>query len=159
MTPDEQKNLDDRLIDAAQHGKTKAVQKLLAAGANVHAKNDCALAGAACFGRTETALVLHAAGASVHDEIYDYALLIAAAGGHRQTVDVLRNAIKKQNAQRLELERQQNPLFAGTGLTLAKHGPEDMEALLREATEEQERMGTLFRTGMPSRGYIPLPQP
>ena len=75
MTPDEQKNLDDRLIDAAQHGKTKAVQKLLAAGANVHAKNDCALAGAACFGRTETALVLHAAGASVHDEIYDLSLI------------------------------------------------------------------------------------
>jgi hypothetical protein len=100
---------------------------------------------------------LHAAGASVHDEVYDYALLIAAVGGHRQTVNVLRNAIKKQNAQRLELERQQNPLFAGTGLTLAEFRPQDLDALLQEATEEQMR-GPACAGGQ-GREYVPLPQP
>jgi hypothetical protein len=48
------KLLDDRLIDAAQHGKTEEVQRLLAAGANVHATGDYALALAAAFGHTET---------------------------------------------------------------------------------------------------------
>jgi hypothetical protein len=155
MTPDD---LDDRLIDAAQHGNTKAVQKLLAAGANLHAKNDDALAAAACFGHTKMVKMLLTVGANVHASD-DFALHIAVGNGHTETADVLRNAIMqdaKRERERAELERQRNPLLTGTGLTFAESRPEDMEILLREAIAEQMRCPT--RPRAPPKEYVPLPQ-
>lgn len=65
----------------------------------------------------------------------------------------------QQVEEKLEVERQQNPLRAGTGLTHAKYKPEDMEVLLREAKEEQEQMRNPSRPRAPPREYIPFPQP
>ena len=118
MMLDELNGLDSRLIDAADHGDTKAVKTLLAAradvpaknegalcwaaenghaktvkillaaGADVHAQNDWALRSAACWGRTETVKVLLAAGANVHGKD-DCALRRAAYFGHTETLRVL----------------------------------------------------------------------
>jgi hypothetical protein len=144
MTPDEQKNLDNRLFRAAQRGKTKAVQKLLAAGANLHANQEAALDLAACFGQTKMVKMLLTLGANVHASD-DGALHAAVESGHTVTADVLRNAIMQdaqREQERAELERQRNPLLTGTGLTFAESRPEDIEALLREAIEEQVRYPT-----------------
>lgn len=70
--------------------------------------------------------------------------------------------IEKQGVQReeerLELERQHNPMLAGTGLTFVEPRPEDIDALMREATAEQEQMRFPGRAGVPGRYYIPLPR-
>jgi Ankyrin repeats (3 copies) len=127
LSPDEQAKLDGRLIDTASNGDTEEVRKLLADGADVHA-------------------------------VDDFALRWAVRQGHTETVKVLQEAITKRDAQRvnetLELERQRNPLLAGTGLTFAESRPEDIEALLREAMAEQDRPG-----GPADRDYVPLPSP
>ena len=80
--------MDSRLIDASDHGDTKAVKTLLAAGANVHVEDDCALRWAACRGYTETVKALLAAGANVHVED-DCALRWAACRGYTETVKAL----------------------------------------------------------------------
>ena len=171
LSPEEQTNLDRCLISAARDGDTETVQTLLTAGAHVHAQNDYALRRAAWNGhtetvktllaasadvhavndyalrwatengRTETVKTLLAAGANVHARD-DWALCLATRNGHTETVQVLQAALKTEDAQQLELERQRNPLYAGTGLMFAKSTPEDMEALLREAMAEQARMGS-----------------
>ena len=46
----------------------------------------------------------------------------------------------------------QHPLYVGTGLTLTKYKPGDMEALLREATQEQSAPSR-----PDGREYVPLP--
>jgi len=58
LSPEEQANLDERLIDAAKNGHTETVKALLAAGASVHVWNDYALHWAAFRGHTETVKVL-----------------------------------------------------------------------------------------------------
>jgi ankyrin repeat protein len=58
MTPEEQKDLDNRLIWAAFDGDTETVQMLLSAGADVHARTDYALHAAARNGHTETVKIL-----------------------------------------------------------------------------------------------------
>lgn len=63
MTPDEEKNLDDCLIDAAKNGHPETVNRLLAAGADVHVWEDSALTWAAYRGYPETVSVLLANGA------------------------------------------------------------------------------------------------
>jgi hypothetical protein len=159
MTPDEQNNLDDRLFYAAQHGKTKVVQRLLAAGANLHANHDTALVLAACLGQTKMVKMLITLGANVHASD-DAALRAAVTEGHTKTADVIRNAIMQdaqREQERAKLERQQNPLLTGTGLTFAESRTEDIEALLREAIEEQMRYPT--RPRAPLKEYVPLPQP
>ena len=88
MTPREQASLDSRLIEAAHRGDTKAVQVLLASGANVHAQDDMALLLAAENGHTEVVKVLLASDAHVH-ATNDFALRLAAEHGHTQTVQAL----------------------------------------------------------------------
>ena len=70
---------------------------------------------------------------------------------------------KRQQAarelRRLELERERNPLLAGTDLTIAKSGTGDIQTLLRKAIAEQEQMQCPARAGAPRSDYIPLPQP
>jgi ankyrin repeat protein len=88
MTPTEQASLDHRLIDAADRGDTRAVQTLLAAGANVHAQDDRALRWAAHDGHAEIVQTLLAAGADVHVGD-DLALRWAAMNGHTDTVKLL----------------------------------------------------------------------
>lgn len=88
MTPDEQRKLNSRLIDAGARGDTETVQTLLAQGANVHVKDDYALRMAASFGQAETVKVLLAVGANVH-ALNDDALCWAAYNDHTETVRVL----------------------------------------------------------------------
>src|ERR1017187_4171054 len=127
---------DWALCFSASGGHREIVQALLAAGANVHASDDYALRLAASNGHTVTVKTLLAHGADVHARD-DEALCWAACNGHTETVKVLQEAIKSHNTQRLELERRQNPLYAGTGLIFAKSRPEDVEVLLRDAIAEQ----------------------
>ena len=120
-SPKEQEDLDTRLIDAADHGDTKAVQTLLAAGANVHENDDCALRLAADAGHTETVRVLLAAGADAHAED-DGALRWAADNGHTETVNVLFEAgsdVHAWDAYSLGMAAQNG--HAETVQTLAKH--------------------------------------
>src|ERR1039457_5700142 len=95
------------------------------------------LTGAASDGDAVTVQTLLAHGADVHARD-DEALCWAACNGHTETVKVLQEAIKSHNTQRLELERRQNPLYAGTGLIFAKSRPEDVEVLLRDAIADRE---------------------
>jgi ankyrin repeat protein len=88
MTPDAQKNLDDRLLVAGFTGDTRTVRLLLAAGARVRADSDYALRAAASNGHTETVQVLLASGANVHAND-EHALFLAADTGHAKTVKVL----------------------------------------------------------------------
>src|ERR1039457_750171 len=58
LSPEEQEELDGRLIDAAWTGGTETVEALLAVGADVHARDDYALRWAAYRGRTQTVQIL-----------------------------------------------------------------------------------------------------
>src|ERR1039457_294308 len=88
MTPEEQQDLNNRLIDAAAHGDPQKVRTLLASGADVRRRNDLALRWAASNGHTETLQILLAAGANVHAED-DWALRRAADNGHTETAQAL----------------------------------------------------------------------
>jgi hypothetical protein len=88
LSEDEQRDLDDRLIDSAKYGTTEMVQTLLTAGADVHAGDDWALRLAASNGHTETVQVLLAADADVHAH-GDEALRWAARNGRTGTLRVL----------------------------------------------------------------------
>jgi hypothetical protein len=157
-----QERLDWKLVLAICHSKIDEVKQLLAVGANVHTDHDVPFHWAAVGGDVEMMKVLLEAGADVHQR-GDWALRVAQNRGCTEQLQVVRDAIKKQDAQRekerLELERQRNPLRAGTGLTFAESRPEDMEILLRDAMAEQEQMLCPSRAGAPGREYAPLPQP
>jgi len=88
LSEDEQRDLDDRLIDSAKYGTTEMVQTLLTAGADVHAGDDWALRLAASNGHTESGRLLLVSGANVHAGD-DWALGWAAYNGHTETVQVL----------------------------------------------------------------------
>jgi ankyrin repeat protein len=98
LSPDDQSNLYDRLIDAAKDGNTETVKMLLASGANVRAWDDYALSRAARNGHTETVKTLLAAGANVHAND-DVALCWAALNGHAETVQSLLGAGADVHAQ------------------------------------------------------------
>jgi hypothetical protein len=157
-----QEDLDYCLRWAAHDGKTRKVEKLLATGAKVHPTNDFGFHWAVWFRYTEIMKLLLEAGVDVHQND-DYALRHTRLTGNHERLQIVQEAIRKQNArrekERLELERQQNPLLAGTGLTFAEFRPENIDALLREATAEQEQIGRPTRAGVPDREYIPLPKP
>lgn len=97
LSPEEQKDLDWRMSDAASRGDTQAVRRLLAAGANVHVSDDNAIRFAAKHGNIETVQVLLAASANVHAG-NDEALRGAADHGHTATVQVLLTAGANVNA-------------------------------------------------------------
>ena len=155
-----QERLDWKLVLAICHSKIDEVKQLLAAGANVHADHDVTFHWAAVVGNVDMMKVLLEAGADVHQR-GDWALRVAQNRGSTEQLRVVRDAIQKQDAQRekerLELERQRNPLRAGTGLTFAESRPEDIEALLRQAMADQEQMGCPNRPRAPGREYVPLP--
>jgi hypothetical protein len=155
-----QERLDWKLVLAICHSKIDEVKQLLAVGANVHTDDDVPFHWAAVGGDVEMMKVLLEAGADVHQR-GDWALRVAQNRGCTEQLQVVRDAIKKQDAQRekerLELDRQQNPLRAGTGLTFAESRPEDIEALLRQAMADQEQMGCPNRPRAPGREYVPLP--
>jgi hypothetical protein len=88
LSPADQEDFDNRLIDAAKGGHTETVQTLLAHGANVHVRDDEALRVTGYRGHTETVRALLASGANVH-AMGDYALRWAADAGRTATVKIL----------------------------------------------------------------------
>lgn len=112
-SPDEQENLDRRLIDAAWDGRTE-MEALLLSGANVHVGDDLALRWAAGAGHSETVKVLLAAGADVHARD-DYALRSAACNDHTETVRVLAKHLLAPKSwrgkSRAEIEAQAGGLY------------------------------------------------
>lgn len=88
LSPDEQWNLDKRMIEASRQGDRETVQTLLASGANVHERNDIALWWTAHNGHAATAQALLTAGADVHAE-GGRALCAAADNGHTEMVKAL----------------------------------------------------------------------
>jgi hypothetical protein len=153
--------LDRKLRRAAWGGDTDEVKMLLTAGANVHADDDYALNIAAYFGHVSTMKELLEAGANVHQG-GDWALWLAQIRHSTEQLQVVRDAIEKQDAlrarEKLERERQENPLNAGVQLSMTEVGPATVETLLREAIEAQGQMRCPARGGAPRRDYIPLPQ-
>ena len=125
------RTLEEILLWAARNNRPDEARRVLAAGADVHTQHDAA-----------------------RRDAYNF--------GHIETIAAIEEGIQKQDAQRekdrLELERQQNPLRAGTGLTFCGDQAEGYEALLREAMAEQEQMGSPTRPRAPPREYVPLPQ-
>ena len=80
--------LDNDLIVNAKYGHADVVELLLAAGADVHARNDNALGWAAGNGHARVAKILLAAGADVHAD-NDLPLQWAARYGHADVVELL----------------------------------------------------------------------
>jgi hypothetical protein len=113
-SPDDQRMLNDRLIDAAKEGDTKEVLALLTAGANVHAGNDRALCLAAYYGNAETARVLLEAGSNVRASD-DYPLCYAVINDHTEIVQVLAEHIfapgSWRGRSRAEIEEQASALY------------------------------------------------
>lgn len=80
--------LDEQLITAAETGDLPGVQAALAAGANVHARDEHALRWAAQFGHLAVVECLITAGADIHSND-DCALRWAAEMGHLDLVRYL----------------------------------------------------------------------
>ena len=143
-------------------GDWRTVKEVLAAGADVHAQDDRALREAVYSRHTTVVETLIEAGANVL-VCKDGLLWLAERYDDRELRRTVLAAIQTQEAQRekerLELERQRNPLRAGAGLTFVESRPEDMEVLLRDAMAEQAQMRYPARAGAPGRECVPLPQP
>jgi len=88
-TPQSKNN--EALCAAAAAGDTAAVQRLLTAGADVHALDDAPLRFAARNGHTDTCAALLTAGADVHAHD-DTPLYLAAINGHLDTCKFLLTA-------------------------------------------------------------------
>ena len=73
------------LLDASSHGHLEVVERLLAAGADVHASDDAALYGASSFGHLAVVERLLDAGADVHC-CQDGAVREASEAGHYTVV-------------------------------------------------------------------------
>jgi hypothetical protein len=115
LSPDEQWNLDTRMIEASRQGDTETVRTLLANGADVHAASDDALCGAAHNRHAETAQLLLAAGADVHAQA-DWPWLCATCDdAGTETVRVLVKHIFAPDSwrgkSRAEIERQAEVLY------------------------------------------------
>ena len=88
-------NVENELLDAAFHGRTEAVKKLLEKGADPKARDDIgqtALMGAARNGHVKTVIVLLDAGAAADVKLHAThwtALLLAAFYGHAKVVKAL----------------------------------------------------------------------
>ena len=143
-------------MSEVRHGRPSRVRNLLAVIPETHSYKDLALYEAAIDANVDMVCVLLDAGAN----LYAYKHLLEIR--HPRIAPILWRAHRKQQAQlaeeKLELERQRNPLLFGLGLTLAEHKPEDMEILMREAMAEQEQPRCPARADAPEREYIPLPQ-
>jgi len=152
-----QERLDWELWWSAGYGYTDDVKKLLAAGANPSAGYNAALRRAASHYHTETVKVLQEAINKQDTQRRNEWNCDTERG--LEAVDTFINKRDAQRAkEKLELETQRNPLLTGSGLTIPKYGPDDMETLLREATAGQEQMRFPTRAGALGRDYIPLPQ-
>ena len=114
LSPDEQRKLNDHLIEAVGQDNTQTAQILLASGADIHHWSDQALRRAACAGHRQMVDVLLAAGANVHAED-DWALCWATYKGHMQVVQVLAQHIFAPNVwrghNRSEVEMLANALY------------------------------------------------
>jgi len=89
LSPEEQTYLDNFLIVVTDLGKTEFVRRALAAGADVHVKDDLPLFLAAMDGHTEVVKVLLATGADLHAN-NDEALWAATFHGHKDVVKLLK---------------------------------------------------------------------
>lgn len=88
IQPEIEPNLDRALGYAAQNGKLKSVELLVAKGADIHAGCDGALILAAENGHTEVARFLIEKGCNVQT-LFDAPLKLAANNGHLETVKML----------------------------------------------------------------------
>lgn len=82
---------EEDMVAAAQHGDSLQVAALLAAGANVHARDDVALRTASAEGHADVVSLLLAAGANVHARD-DKPLRVASDEGHADVVSLLLEA-------------------------------------------------------------------
>jgi ankyrin repeat protein len=96
-----QEELDKQLIQASENGHVDVVRDLLAAGANVHVRDDDALFWASYNGHVDVVRELLAAGANVHVHDDD-ALRVASRNGHVDVVLALAEYAKlnEQQAQK-----------------------------------------------------------
>jgi len=95
------KDKNNALIYSAGFGKLDFVEYLLAAGADVHARDDYALRGASDNGHTEVIKLLLAAGADVHAG-NDLALDWAKYKRHTEVVKVLKDHIAKEKRKKVK---------------------------------------------------------
>ncbi len=82
------------LIEASRKGYVSVVRVLLAAGTDVHARNDEALCLASNRGHVEVVLALLAAGADIHAEDNE-ALHLASRYGHVEVVQLLKQYVSE----------------------------------------------------------------
>ena len=87
---EEQRDLNNNLIEAASEGNAETVNLLLDRGADINAGDDRALTKAARKGQTEVVILLLDRGADIHADD-DMALRVAANNGHTETVNLLLN--------------------------------------------------------------------
>ncbi|MCX6773470.1 MAG: ankyrin repeat domain-containing protein, partial [Candidatus Micrarchaeota archaeon] len=94
ISPGNQEKLNKMILDASKYGKTKRVERLLKAGANIEAKDNdnwTPLMIAAMNGHTQTCALLLEHNASIDAKENDgrTALIIAANNGRTQTCALL----------------------------------------------------------------------
>ena len=81
-------DLDKELIEASKNGELEKVKYLVENGADIHAKNGCALRWSAGRGHLEVVRLLLENGADIHAH-NDYALWYSAQCGHMNVVKYL----------------------------------------------------------------------
>ena len=81
-------SLEEKLWDACRAGELAKVKRLVAAGVDIHARDDYALRGAAWNGHLDVIKYLIEVGADLHARD-DMALCIVAAQGHFEVVKYL----------------------------------------------------------------------
>jgi ankyrin repeat protein len=84
----ENKDLDQQLIDASTNGNLDFVKQLIDQGADIHVRNDWALRAASSKGRLDVVKYLVSKGADIHAE-NDESLYLAVAFGHLNVVKYL----------------------------------------------------------------------
>jgi ankyrin repeat protein len=97
------KTIDDLLIVASRIGDVYKVERLLAAGANVHARDDRALRLASRWGLAGVVDHLIKAGADVH-AAGDLALRDAIENGHAPVVELLRRAMEEKTKKNTRMD-------------------------------------------------------
>jgi len=142
-------------MSAVRHGRIDQVKHLIATEPDLPLYEDWALREAVFDRNEEMVRVLLEAGANV--DAYD-ALCVEDGKMYQIVSDASRERSIRITKFWQEVERQESPLYGGTGLTFVNSGPEDIDALLSEATAEQEQMRFPTRAGARGRDYIALPQ-
>ena len=133
---------DSALREAAENGHVEIVTKLLAHGANIHTGYDYALRRAAFNNHIETVRVLLAAGADPQAN-NNKARRLARQHGYTEMLALLSS--------------ETDPLHHG--LRLPEETTPGIDALLRQAMDDQAHMVTRNAPGYPDRDYLPLPKP